>query len=560
MKRTLLAALFASAAMLSFAEIIQYEGVYYDVTKNGTTGNGRVVAPPEGNYSGDIAVYSSFTLDGVTYSISSSISTSQGFNSPTIKNFTCGFNPEDFGGRSYNISLRYNKGLESIKFLYLENPVKEDGYTVFNNVNLGSYNTDCIKVTMRKNGDENLLAVEKFNVYGPDGKLLKPRLMVDGTGELITPDENNVFHLDSEWMYKGQYCIVLPLSSADYTVVGLYGVSEDNKVASVRVEPLKGETGVYTQTNGITYSINGDHAELGTNKNSETTGDAVIPEYVELDGRQYPVTTIHPDAFAGSEITSVTVPSTVTDLADYAFEGCSKLEFADLSKTNVSRLAGTFRHCESLREVKLPQPAKASVSAKATEGEQTPLTLDNTFYNCAAFESIRLPHGTVLRAPFTGSGVADFEVAEINENKVAFRCNKFNIFDENGQALPFKLYVEQRNSGEDNPIIHTPTFVNGLYEFKYEDFLYTAYNGSQQFNGNIYCDFDETVSDAIGGGSYLSLYVDKKDFSGVNDVVVDENVPAMYYNLQGIPVPADNLTPGIYIERRGNKATKVLIK
>ncbi len=560
MKKFLLAALFAAASMLSFAEIIQYEGVYYDVSIDGSTGYGRVVAPPEGSYSGDVAVYSKFTLDGVTYSISNSISLSQGFKNPTIKNFTCGFNTADFGGRSYNISLRNNKGLESIKFLHLDN-VFQDGSLMFNNVNLGSYNTDCVKVTMRSNGDENLLAVEKFNVYGPDGKLLKPRLVVEMTGELIAPDENNVFHLDSEWKYKGQYCVVLPLKTSDYTVVCLFGVGEDNKAASVRVEPLKGETGVYTQCDGITYSINGDHAELGTNKNSGvTTGDVVIPEYVEFAGRQYPVTTIHPDAFAGSEITSVTVPSSVTELAPYAFSDCSKLEFADLSKTSVTQLELTFYRCENLKEVKLPQPAKVGVSAKAAEDGQTPLTLNGTFNYCSALESIRLPYGTVLKDPFTGSGVADFEVADINECKVAFRCNKFNVFDEDGQVLPFKLYVRQHNYDEDITVFHTPTFVNGLYEFKYEDFFYTSYNGSKQFNGAINCDFDETASNAIGGGSYLTLSVKKNEFSGVTNVEVDDNVPAVYYNLQGLRVPTDNLTPGIYIERRGKKATKVLIK
>lgn len=48
---------------------------------------------------------------------------------------------------------------------------------------------------------------------------------------------------------------------------------------------------------------------------------------------------------------------------------------------------------------------------------------------------------------------------------------------------------------------------------------------------------------------------------GVDDVAVDTNDSAIeYYNLQGVRVDADNLTPGVYVRRQGNKAVKVIIK
>ena len=46
--------------------------------------------------------------------------------------------------------------------------------------------------------------------------------------------------------------------------------------------------------------------------------------------------------------------------------------------------------------------------------------------------------------------------------------------------------------------------------------------------------------------------------TGIDDVVVDENAPVEYYNLQGVRV--DNPENGLYIRRQGNKATKVLVK
>ena len=47
----------------------------------------------------------------------------------------------------------------------------------------------------------------------------------------------------------------------------------------------------------------------------------------------------------------------------------------------------------------------------------------------------------------------------------------------------------------------------------------------------------------------------------ISDITVDgDNADVEYFNLQGIRVDADNLTPGIYVRRQGNKATKVVIK
>lgn len=48
---------------------------------------------------------------------------------------------------------------------------------------------------------------------------------------------------------------------------------------------------------------------------------------------------------------------------------------------------------------------------------------------------------------------------------------------------------------------------------------------------------------------------------GIDNIDTDsENIPAEYFNLQGMPVKAENLTSGIYIMRKGGKASKVLIK
>ena len=55
-------------------------------------------------------------------------------------------------------------------------------------------------------------------------------------------------------------------------------------------------------------------------------------------------------------------------------------------------------------------------------------------------------------------------------------------------------------------------------------------------------------------------------FNGIHDTITSveniylEPIEPEYYTLQGIRIPADRLTPGIYICREGTKVTKILIK
>lgn len=62
---------------------------------------------------------------------------------------------------------------------------------------------------------------------------------------------------------------------------------------------------------------------------------------------------------------------------------------------------------------------------------------------------------------------------------------------------------------------------------------------------------------------FPSLFVFQPDGdSGVDEIIDDaeSSEPAAYFNLNGVRVDADNLTPGVYIRRIGNKTDKILIR
>ena len=73
--------------------------------------------------------------------------------------------------------------------------------------------------------------------------------------------------------------------------------------------------------------------------------------------------------------------------------------------------------------------------------------------------------------------------------------------------------------------------------------------------------------DDLSDPDHLPIYVEfsKKPDSttGTTDITVDVdnlNAPVEFYNLQGIRVNGDNLTPGIYVRRQGSAVSKILVK
>lgn len=85
---------------------------------------------------------------------------------------------------------------------------------------------------------------------------------------------------------------------------------------------------------------------------------------------------------------------------------------------------------------------------------------------------------------------------------------------------------------------------------KFNDGQYLMFNGTKF----IKADYGEPLTPVI-------VFMSSSNVStGVETVEFDENAEAQYFNLNGVQVKAENLTPGLYIVRQGNKVSKQVIR
>lgn len=131
---------------------------------------------------------------------------------------------------------------------------------------------------------------------------------------------------------------------------------------------------------GIYYNITGDNTVEVTrsdNYNNTYSGSISVPD-VLTNYRGYFVTKIGENAFAGSAVTSVSMPEGITSIGQYAFSGCQNLESVTLPESLTTLGSEAFAGCSNLKSVILPN------SLETIEG--------GLFSNCRNLESVKIPN------------------------------------------------------------------------------------------------------------------------------------------------------------------------
>ena len=163
---------------------------------------------------------------------------------------------------------------------------------------------------------------------------------------------------------------------------------------------------VYRPT-GVSYSL---------------SGSLIIPDSVSYNGTMYAVTYI--DAAMGQswndfgvfsnqyQLTSVTIPGTVTQISQYTFNGCTGLTTVNLNEGLTTIGACAFQGCSGLSSVSIPTSV-TSIGVQAFKNCTTLTTInlnsnvgvsDELFYGCSGLTNVVIPMGvtTVGNSVFYG--------------------------------------------------------------------------------------------------------------------------------------------------------------
>jgi uncharacterized protein YjdB len=153
----------------------------------------------------------------------------------------------------------------------------------------------------------------------------------------------------------------------------------DGYVGSVFTYTYEGQTITYVVTSEPTVTENGTAKLIyanGANKN--LTGKVSIPATVTNQKMSYNVVGIDPSVFMDAKnITSITLPDTITSIGEDAFRNCAGLASIYIP-SSVKRIEpGTFAGCSSLKDINLP----AGLSYIG----------DDAFTGCSSLVLINLP-------------------------------------------------------------------------------------------------------------------------------------------------------------------------
>lgn len=111
-----------------------------------------------------------------------------------------------------------------------------------------------------------------------------------------------------------------------------------------------------TKVNGIYYNFNGSEASVERNNQDKYSGDIVVPSYVTYNKKTYTVTSVGWLAFYQCyELTSVTLPSTITKFDSQIFRDCWKLKSVNIPEAITKLELYTFENCYSLEKIQLPK-------------------------------------------------------------------------------------------------------------------------------------------------------------------------------------------------------------
>ena len=195
-------------------------------------------------------------------------------------------------------------------------------------------------------------------------------------------------------------------------------------------------------------------------------GTVIIPEKITSNKVPYSVTSIDEEAFSGNDVRDVTIPNTITDIADGAFEGCERLVSINIPNSVTSIGEEAFHGCERLTSITIPNSV-TRIENRAFSGcsSLTSITIPGSvtkigryaFDDCERLTSISISDGVkeIGNGAFAGTGLKSIiipaSVTDFGNNDIFYGCidlNEIVVMDGN-------MKYDSRNNC--NAVIETAT-------------------------------------------------------------------------------------------------------
>lgn len=227
--------------------------------------------------------------------------------------------------------------------------------------------------------------------------------------EVITPDDEKTQEEEIEKTDEEEVSLTTP-SPEEELIEEDENIDEDELIDTPEVKVTEGELNTTIDTAVYDYTITADNT-IKITKYKGMGPEVVIPD--ESNG--VPVTVIGENAFKDNDtITSVTLPSGLVAIEDYAFYECSKLERVVFNKGLQTTGKYSFGYCSKLEEAILPvtlQKLGDQVFAYCTSLTKVfvPAGLEDVdlapFRNCSSLKTVVFEEGITRLPGTTRSGI-----------------------------------------------------------------------------------------------------------------------------------------------------------
>lgn len=155
---------------------------------------------------------------------------------------------------------------------------------------------------------------------------------------------------------------------------------------------------------GIAYNLNEAEltAEVTSSIYDKYSGNITIPEEINYSGKNYRVKRIRETAFSNNvELTSITIPNSITSIGRSAFYNCSGLTSVTIPNSVTSIEESAFSNCTGLTSITISNSITSiGISAFANCTGLTFITIpngvisigDNAFGSCTGLTSVTIPN------------------------------------------------------------------------------------------------------------------------------------------------------------------------